>query len=80
MSDVITRADYQSAALFDMRRFGLTLPEALSLVKDPRYPGILKTIEDWRAAHGWPPPNSDLARGYIYKLLACKEIVNNARS
>jgi hypothetical protein len=69
MGDVLTQADFQQAAKFDMRRFGLTLPEALKLVKDPRYPGILKTIEDWRARYGWPAANSSLTRGYIYELL-----------
>lgn len=67
--DTLTEADFQQAAKFDMRRFGLKLPEALKLVKDSRYPGILKTIEDWRTKYGWPSANSSLTRGYIYELL-----------
>ncbi len=69
MGDVLTEADFRQAAKFDMRRFGLTLPEAMKLVKDKRYPGILKTIEDWRARYGWPAANSGLTRGYIYELI-----------
>jgi hypothetical protein len=69
MGDVLTEADFRLAAKFDMKRFGLTLPEALKLVKDKCYPGILKTIESWRAKYGWPAANSGLTRGYIYKLL-----------
>jgi hypothetical protein len=65
----LTERDYQQAAKFDMKRFGLTLSEALTLVKDARYPGILKTIDDWRAKHGWPAATSALTRGYIYELL-----------
>jgi hypothetical protein len=65
----LTEADYRQAAKFDMDRFGLTLPEAMKLVKDKRYPGILKTIDDWRARYGWPAANSGLTRGYIYELL-----------
>lgn len=68
-ADSPTEHDYQQAAKFDMKRFGLTLPEALRLVKDKRYPGILKTIEDWRARYGWPAANSSLTRGYVYELL-----------
>lgn len=68
-SKALTDTDYQQAAKFDMKRFGLTLPEALKLVKDKRYPGILKTIGDWRARYGWPASNSALTRGYIYELL-----------
>ena len=69
MGDVLTEADFRQAAKFDMKRFGLTLPEAMKLVKDKRYPGILKTIEDWRARYGWPAANSGLTRGYIYELI-----------
>jgi hypothetical protein len=69
MVDVLTEADYRQAAKFDMKKFGLTLHEAMKLVKDKRYPGILKTIEDWRARHGWPAANSPLSRGYVYELL-----------
>jgi len=69
MGDVLTEADFRLAAKFDMTKFGLTLPEAMKLVKDKRYPGILKTIDDWRARYGWPAANSGLTRGYIYELL-----------
>jgi hypothetical protein len=69
MGDVLTEADYRQATKFDMKRFGLTMDEALRLVKDDRYPGILKTIEDWRAQHGWPAADSSLTRGYIYELI-----------
>lgn len=69
MGDVLTDADFRQAAKFEMKRFGLTLPEALRLVKDKRYPGILKTIDDWRARYGWPAANSGLTRGYIYELI-----------
>lgn len=72
MGDVLTDADFHQAAKFDMKRFGLTLPEAMQLVKDKRYPGILKTIDDWRARHGWPAANSPLSRGYIYELLGLR--------
>lgn len=67
--DALTDTDYRQAAKFDMDRFGLTLPEAMKLVKDKRYPGILKTVDDWRAKHGWPAASSGLTRGYIYELL-----------
>lgn len=67
--DKLTENDYRQAAKFEMDRFGLTLPEAMKLVKDKRYPGILKTIEDWRAQHGWPAANSPLSRGYVYDLI-----------
>lgn len=69
MDDVLTEADYRQAAKFEMKRFGLTLLEAMRLVKDKRYPGIVKTINDWRAKHGWPAANSSLVRGYVYELL-----------
>ena len=69
MGDVLTEADYRQAAKFDVKRFGLTMDEAMKLVKADRYPGLLKTIEDWRARHGWPAANSALTRGYIYELL-----------
>jgi len=69
MGDVLTEADFRQAAKFDMKRFGLTLPEAMKLVKDKRYPGILNTIDSWRARYGWPAANSGLTRGYIYELL-----------
>lgn len=69
MGDVLTEADYTHAARFDMKRFGLTMDEALKLVKDDRYPGLLKTIDDWRARHGWPAANSSLTRGYIDELI-----------
>lgn len=69
MGDVLTEADFRQAAKFDMERFGLTLPEAMKLVKDKRYPGILKTIDDWRLRYGLPATNSALTRGYIYELL-----------
>jgi hypothetical protein len=72
MGDVLTDADFRLAAKFEMRRFGLTLPEATTLVRDKRYPGILKTIEDWRARHGWPAANSPLSRGYVYELLGLR--------
>lgn len=65
----LTERDYQQAAKFDMDRFGLTLSEAMKLVKDKRYPGILKTIDDWRGKHGWPAASSGLTRGYIYELI-----------
>lgn len=65
----LTERDYRQAAKFDMDRFGLTLPEAMKLVKDKRYPGILKMIDDWRAKHGWPAASSGLTRGHIYELL-----------
>lgn len=68
-SEALTEADYRQATKFDMKRFGLTLPEAMKLVKDKRYPGILKTIDEWRARYGWPAANSALTRGYIYELL-----------
>lgn len=68
----LTDTDFRQAAKFEMKRFGLTLPEALRLVKDKRYPGILKTIEDWRARRGWPAANSSLARGYVYELLGLR--------
>lgn len=67
--DAITESDYRDAAKFEMKRFGLTLPEALKLVKDKRYPAILKTIEDWRAQHGWPAASSPLSRGYVFDLI-----------
>ena len=73
MGDVLTEADYRQAAKFDMKRFGLTLPEAMKLVKDKRYPGILKTIDDWRLRHGLPATSSPLTRGYIYELLGIKQ-------
>lgn len=72
MGDVLTERDFHDAARFDMKRFGLTMDEALKLVKDDRYPGILKMIDDWRAKHGWPAANSGLTRGYIYELLGMK--------
>jgi hypothetical protein len=34
MGDVLTERDFQVAARFDMKRFGLTKDEALRLVKD----------------------------------------------
>lgn len=68
MGDVLTEADYRQAAKFDMRRFGLTKDEAMRLVKDDRYPGILKTIGDWAMRHG-AASNSGLVRGYVYELL-----------
>lgn len=73
MGDVLTEADHRQSAKFDMKRFGLTLPEAMKLVKDKRYPGILKTIDDWRARYGWPAANSGLTRGYIYELLGIQQ-------
>lgn len=69
MGDVLTEANFRQAAKFDMRRFGLTIDEALKLAKDDRYPGILKMIEDWRSRHGWPATDSSLTRGYIYELI-----------
>lgn len=65
----LTERDYRQAAKFEMDRFGLTLPEGMKLVKDKRYPGILKTIEDWRAQHGWPAASSELSRGYVLDLI-----------
>lgn len=65
----LTEGDYRQAAKFDMSRFGLTLAEAMKLVKDKRYPGILKTIDDWRGKHGWPAASSGITRGYIYELI-----------
>ena len=58
-----TDRHYHQVAAFEMNRFGLTFPEALKLVKDKRYPGILQTIEAWRSRHGWPAENSPLSRG-----------------
>ena len=72
-NDVLTPYDYQQAAKFDMKRFGLTLPEAMKLAKDKRYPGILKTIDDWRVRHGLPATNSGFTRGYIYELLGIQQ-------
>jgi hypothetical protein len=68
MGDVLTERDYQMAARFDMKKFGLTMDEAMRLVKDDRYPGLLKTIGDWAMRHG-AATNSALVRGYIYELL-----------
>lgn len=72
MGDVLTDDDFRQAAKFEMKRYGLTLPEATTLVKDKRYPGIVKTIEDWRGRHGWPAANSPLSRGYVYELLGLR--------
>jgi hypothetical protein len=71
--DALTEADFRQAAKFDMKRFGLTLTEAMKLVKDKRYPGILKTIDDWRVRYGLPATNSALTRGYIYELLGIQQ-------
>ena len=68
MGDVLTERDHQVAASFEARKFGLSNAEALRLVKDPRYPGILKTINDWAMQHG-ASSSSPLVRGHIYELL-----------
>ena len=71
MGDVLTEADFRQAARFDMKKFGLTMEEAVRLVKDARYPGILKTIGDWAMNHG-AASNSALVRGRIYELLGIR--------
>ena len=68
MGDVLTERDYQEAASFEMKKFGLSQAEALRLVKDDRYPGILKTISDWAMQHG-ASSSSPLVRRHIYELL-----------
>ena len=68
-----TDRDYHQAAVFEMNRFGLTFPEALRLVKDKRYPGILQTIESWRSRHGWPDAKSPLSRGYVFELIGMQQ-------
>jgi hypothetical protein len=68
MGDVLTEEDFRVAARFDAKKFGLTSDEALKLVKDSRYPGILKTIGDWAMRHG-AASSSPLVRGHIYELL-----------
>jgi hypothetical protein len=71
MGDILTEHDYKMAARFDAKKFGLTPEEALRLVKDARYPGILKTIGDWAMQHG-AAMNSPLVRGHIYELLGIR--------
>jgi hypothetical protein len=68
MGDRLTERDFQQAARFDMKKYGLTMDEAMRLVKDDRYPGIKTTIGDWAMRHG-AASSSGLVRGYIYELL-----------
>jgi len=67
-ADVLTEEDFRQAARFDMKKYGLTMDEAMRLVKDDRYPGLKTTIGDWAMRHG-ASTNSGLTRGYIYELL-----------
>lgn len=50
---------------FYATKYGLTHDEAQRLINHPNREQIVRATEQWREEHGFPAPNSPLARGYL---------------
>lgn len=50
-------------------KYGLTHDEAQRLLNHPNREQIVRATEQWREEHGYPAPNSPLARGYLLDRL-----------
>lgn len=61
--------DFEQAARFEGKRYGLTHEETLRLVRHPRFLSIRDDVEHWREQHGFPAANSSLTRGYLRSRL-----------
>jgi len=61
--------DFEQAARFEGKKYGLTREEALRFVRHPRYLSIRRDVESWRERHGFPAANAALTRGYLRSLV-----------
>jgi len=68
MKALLEAVDLSGARWF-VNKYGISAKEAAKLVGHPKQKEIIREIEDWREKHGFPAPNSPIARGKLMAIL-----------